>query len=601
LLSFLYALEAGTLLKFVFDICHYMLQNQTIKFIFKQLRLYWRETLLGTFLLVLTNLIGVFIPLKIEAAVNFILKNGVGNTGLWKLLAFIAGLAVAMAIIRTFSRIVLFGIGRQVESNEKQEFYDHLLKLDILYFNTQRIGDLISRATSDIQSVRQMMGFGLLNVINIFWVYSLTLPVMVSKNASLTFWILIGYLPILLFVRHLSNKLKTQQQIAQEKLGDLSSFIEEDINGIQVIKAYSQENREIERFGAINNDYLKISIERAQWQGLIWPVMELAGRISFFVLLVYANRGALSAGTVAAFLIYLERLVFPTAIIGWLITIFQRGSVSVARIQEIFDQVPKIVDSSTQKLQITQGTVEVKDLQFNYNSHEQTLKGLSLKIEPGQFVGIVGVIGSGKSTLAQALVRLINIPAGTIFIDGQDITAITKDSLRCQVGLVPQESFLFNTTIAENIGFPGQYTIQQIQEAARLAQIHDEIVGFTEGYETIVGEKGVSLSGGQAQRIALARALINEPKILILDDSIASVDNEIGLKILEAFREKFKKQTLLLITHRISTLKEADIIYVIDNGQCIGSGKHSNLLRNNPIYQKLWKKQKLAGQVVETV
>ena len=577
-----------------------MLQNQTFKFIFVQLRKYWLETLAGTVLLIATNAIWYFITIKINGTVDLLVKNKIGlSNSFWWALGIIGVAALLMAFIRTSSRIVLFGIGRQVESDQRTAFYNHLLKLDLLYFNTQKIGDLISRSTSDIQAIRQMMGFGILNIINIVWVYAFTLPLMLKLNAQITFWILIGYLPILAFVRYLSLKLKTDQQLAQEKLGALSSFIEEDINGIQVIKAYSQEEREIERFKIINDSYLNTATSLAQWRGLIWPIMEFAGRISFFVLVFYINQGKISAGQIAAFLLCLERLVFPTAIIGWLITIFQRGSVSVQRIQEVFQENPQIKEIPQAKaLKVDKGEIEIKDLSFKYEAKsDNILQNLSLKLEPKQFIGVVGLIGSGKSTLCSALLRLIDIPENCIFIDGQDITKISIGSLREQISLIPQETFLFNSTISDNIGFAGNYTQAEIESAAKLAQIHPEIINFKEAYQTMVGEKGVSVSGGQAQRIALARALITKPKVLILDDSIASVDNEIGLQILNAVRQEFQDLTLVLITHRISSLKDADQIFVIDKGSCVGHGKHSNLLRHNIIYKKLWKKQKLASEI----
>jgi ATP-binding cassette subfamily B multidrug efflux pump len=575
-----------------------MTQKEVFKFVFVQIRRYSKEIIFGTILLVITNAIGTWIPLKIKDTVDYFVQHDLNMNGkLWLSLLSIAGLALLMAFIRTASRVVLFGVGRQIESDEKQAFYDHLLKLDLSYISSQRIGDLISRATNDIQAIRQMMGFGLLNIINIVWVYSLTLPLMVSLNASLTFWVLVGYIPVFIFVRHLSMKLKTEQEVAQQELGNLSSFIEEDLNGVQVIKAYSQEDREIGRFKKINNDYLKVSTELAQWRGLIWPAMQMAQGISFFVLLLYANKGSLTPGTIAAFLIYIERLVFPTAIMGWLITIFQRGSVSIGRVQEIYKEQPLIVNKTGQELEIKEGKVEAKKLNFAYATSQSILKDLSFQIDGGKFIGIVGVIGSGKSTICQALLRLININANELFVDEQDLTQVTLQSLRREISLVPQETFLFNASIKENIAFSGSYTDAEIEDVAKLAQIHDEIVSFHEGYNTIVGEKGVSLSGGQAQRIALARAILAKPKVLILDDSIASVDNEVGLKILDSVRERFQNLTLILVTHRISALKSADQIYVIDQGSCVGNGKHATLLRSNSTYQKLWKKQQLVSQV----
>ncbi|HEY9886456.1 MAG TPA: ABC transporter transmembrane domain-containing protein, partial [Vampirovibrionales bacterium] len=262
----------------------------TIKFFLEKLAIYKKHVIGGTILLILTNAIGVYIPIKIKVIVDSLTLNGlIVDSSSWFAVGEITLCAILMAIIRTGSRVVLFGVGRRIEAEEKQKFYEHLLSLDIGYFSTQRVGDLISRATSDIQALRQMMGFGMLNIINIVWVYGLTMPLMFSLNWKLTAWVIVGYIPILYFVRLLSYKLKAQQQEAQEELGTLSSFIEEDIAGIQVIKSYSQEKRELQRFNKINDKYLAISAQLARWRGIIWPIMELAKGISFFVVLLYAN------------------------------------------------------------------------------------------------------------------------------------------------------------------------------------------------------------------------------------------------------------------------------------------------------------------------
>ncbi len=569
----------------------------SVKFFFDQVKLYAKEISWGTFLLILTNGLGVYIPLLIKSIIDNLIKNNLKvDPNIVFNLTLVIVLALLMAGIRTASRLVLFGIGRRVESEQKQSFYEHLLKLDISYFNTQRIGDLISRATNDILAIRQMMGFGLLNIVNIVWVYLLTLPIMFKLNAPLTFFILLGYLPIFLLVRHLSLQLKTKQTEAQEQLGSLSSFIEEDLNGIQVIKSYSQEKREIQRFEKVNNQYLNTSTELARWRGIIWPIMELARGISFFILLFYVSKGLLSPGTIAAFLIYLERLLFPTAIMGWLITIFQRGGVSVQRIQEVFDEKPHIVDTSANadSISVKEANIKINNLDFQFPATEQkALDNLSLEIKGGQFVGIVGLIGSGKSTLADALMRLINIKPNSIFIDGQDTHNYSLSSLRDSVALVPQETFLFNKSIKDNILLGSGASEEEVIKAAQIAQIHPEIIQMPKAYDTLVGEKGVSLSGGQAQRIALARAIIKKPRILILDDALSSIDNEIGLKILNELQEHLKEQkhTLILITHRISSLRQAEQIYIIDKGACIESGSSDYLLENSKIYQKLWKKQ----------
>jgi len=569
-------------------------KSPTLRFIFQQLKQYKKEIALGVLLLIITNILGITIPIKIKDIIDQLVSGElrIDYQSLREPLLFILMLAISMALVRISSRVCIFGIGRKVESEQKQAFYQHLLSLDYLYFNTQRIGDLISRATSDIQAIRQMMGFGLLNVVNIVWVYAFTLPVMISLNPSLTCLLLLGYAPVLFAVYRLSFRLKHLQQRSQEKLGDLSSFIEEDINGIQIIKAYSQEKREIQRFKQINSDYVTISTELAKARVLIWPVLGITRAISFFLLIVYVALGWLTPGATAAFLLYMERLVFPTAIMGWLITIFQRGSVSVGRLEEVYSQNSCINDSCDQELLVKEGEIEFRNLSFAYQvGQHDVLRNLSFVAPGGKFVGVVGMIASGKSTLCLNLMRVVDTPADSVFIDGQDITGCSLQSLRREVSFLPQESFLFNATVLENITLFGGGDIdsQKTIDICKLCQIHDEIVNLKDGYQTVVGEKGVSLSGGQAQRIALARSLMLSPQILILDDALASIDNETALQILKAIRDKFHNLTLILLTHRISSLKEADEILLLHQGQCIDHGSHQQLLDNNAIYQKLWK------------
>ncbi|MDX1918902.1 MAG: ABC transporter ATP-binding protein [Candidatus Caenarcaniphilales bacterium] len=561
----------------------------TLRYIFDKIHQYWKLTLFGTILLIFTNWIGIIIPMEVKSLVDK-LNHDRNQSDFWISISYIVGLALVMAVIRTGSRITIFGIGRRVESSEKQHFFEHLLKLDLIYFNTQRIGDLISRATSDIQAIRQMMGFGLLNIINIVWIYSFTLPLMFSLNSALTIYVLLGYAPVLWFVKSLSDKLKTLQHKNQEELGNLSSFIQEDLSGIQVIQAYSQSKREIKRFTEINEDYRSISADLARWRSLIWPAMSLARGISLVILVAFATSGKLSPGTITAFVICLERLVFPTAIMGWLITIFQRGSISVARVYEIYNEKPKILSLEQAQLNLPIRHIKVHNLNLGYDG-ELILKNLSLEIETGQFIGIVGLIGSGKSTFANSLVRVLNTPPGTIFFDQTDITQVSLKELRDQAMLVPQETFLFNASIYENLSLGGDYSRESVIDAARLCQLDQEIEDLPKGYDTVIGEREISLSGGQAQRVALARALIRKPPILLLDDAISSVDNEVGTKILESVRARYIDQTLVLITHRLSSLKAADRIYVFHGGSCIGADTHARLLSSNETYQKLWQIQ----------
>lgn len=568
----------------------------TYQFIWQYLKRYKREAIIGVLFLIITNIMGTLFPLYIKSAVD---KFSSGEIK-WSVDLFVGlGLIVCfMATTRVCSRICLFGIGRQVELDEKQKFYKHILQLDYLYFNTQRIGDLISRSTSDVQAIRQMMGFGLLNVINIVWAYGLTLPILFSLNASLTMWLVVGYAPILFAAKLLSNKIKKLQQSNQEKLGHMSSFIEEDLNGIQVIKAYTQENREIQRFKAINADYLQTAQDLAQIKSLVWPILNLTRLVSFIVVISYATQNLLTAGTIAALLIYLERLVFPTAIMGWLITIMQRGAISVSRLSEIYQQSSHI---STQgdSHKPEKFHLSVRDLSYSYggelslyehqtqNNDNWSLTKVSLDIPEGSFTGITGMIGSGKTTLAMLSTRILNNPSDSIYLGGVDINVLPMELLRQHIRLVPQTPYLFNMTVRENLTMLSPISDKEIYKVCEICQIDEEIEALPEGLDTIIGEKGLNLSGGQAQRISLARALLQGPSILILDHTLSSVDNETAQKILSQIRTVYSGMSIVLITHRISSLQEADNIYVMHQGQINCSGRHIDLLEKEHQYQKL--------------
>ena len=578
----------------------------TLKFIFTQLKTVKSDLCWGISLLILTNLIGIIIPIKIKQVVDLLIqKNFSLSKEFWLLTAFILGLALLMALVRIGSRVFIFGIGRKLESKEKQRFFEHLLTLDYQYFTRQKTGDLISRATNDIQAIRQMMGFGILNIINIIWVYAFTLPLMFSLSLSVSFFVILCYLPILAFVYYLSFRLKTLQEQSQTQIGELSSFLEEDLSGIQVIKSYSQEAREIFQFKSLNQIYLKISLELAKWRSIIWPVLDLAKGVSFFVLLYFTAFQNLSAGTIAALLVCIERLVFPTTIMGWLITIFQKGSVSIERVRAIYrvsslETQEHELSEKKSKLVIKSNNLKIKKFSFSFGEQKsQVFKDLSLELPADlNFVGIVGSIGSGKSTLTYCLLRLLAIEQKKIFVSEQDLRDCELFSLREEISLVPQEPFLFNCSIEDNLSLFSELSSEEslktkIAKVSQICEIEAEIAQMRNGLKTIVGEKGVSLSGGQAQRISLARALLLKPraKILILDDSLSSIDNEVALKILCNLRKYLAKQAekclLILITHRLSLLREAELIYLLSEGKLKEQGSHKELLERSEEYQKL--------------
>ncbi len=567
------------------------LDSRTLKYIWSKVKLYRRDLSIGVVLLVLTNALGTYLAWAMKDIVEGISKGQLEPV--WKNIIIVLLATIIMAFIRTSSRVVLFGIGRRVEIDEKRDFFTHLLALDLTFFSAHRTGDLISRSTNDIQALRQMLGFGLLNLINLVWVYTLTIPLMLSLSWQLTVLVLLGYLPILFLVKTLSGRLEKYQKIAQETLGELSSFIEEDLNGIQVIKSYAQEWREKQIFLRLNDLYREVSTKLSQWRSLIWPLMELAEGISYFILVYYASQQALNIGTIASFLICLERLVFPMAITGWLVTIFQRGSVSIKRLDLVYEAKPSpALAGGTESIDFREPSLEAKKLNVTYNAgNDLVLQDLNFKLPKRGFVGIVGRIASGKSTLAKSILRLLEAESGELLLGGKNVLSLAEEPLRRALAYVPQEPFLFNRTVGENVSFGRGFSQEEIERVCTLCQIHPEIEHLNHGYATPVGERGVSLSGGQGQRLTLARALIGQPSLLVLDDALSSIDNQVALEILDGLREEMKGGLLILATHRLEALRQADQILVLKAGQLVACGKHSELLESSGDYRRLAKEE----------
>jgi ATP-binding cassette subfamily B multidrug efflux pump len=515
---------------------------------------------------------------------------------------WIFGLATVMWGMRILSRIWLFGVGRLVEFDLKQRIFSHLLTMEPAYFAENTVGDLISRATSDVDNIRRLLGFAVLSLANTIFAYALTLPVMLSIDVRLTV-VAIAIYPLMFFMVHLfSDRLRNQQLDVQQRTSDLSDLIQEDISGIALIKIYAQEDNERLAFADRNRDLLKANLALARTRTTLFPLLGGLASISLLVLLALGAgeiaSGRISIGDFLAMLLYVERLVFPTALLGFTITAYQRGEVSIDRVEYILAEQPK-VDDAPDAVHLprseVQGWLCADQLSFTYPGASQpALDSISFKIRPGETVAIVGPIGSGKSTLANALPRLLDIAPGQIYLDGYDITQIYLRDLRGAIAYVPQESFLFSTTIKNNIRYGNPKAEQdEVESSAKQSQIHPEILNFPQQYKTIVGERGITLSGGQRQRIALARALLIDAPVLILDDALSSVDNQTATEILTNLREGTQRKTVLFITHQLSAAAMSDRILVMDGGRIVQSGHHSDLLAQPGLYQTLWEQQKL--------
>ncbi|MBE8968649.1 ABC transporter ATP-binding protein [Nostocales cyanobacterium LEGE 12452] len=573
-----------------------MAKSRRIAKLSAYLRPHWREASLGILALLSVNALGVYIPWLIRAGVDKLSTTFSWNQILHYVVVIVL-LSSAMWLMRMASRIWLFGVGRQVEFDLKQRIFEHLLKLEPGYFASNTAGDLISRATSDVDNIKRLLGFAVLSLANTMFAYALTLPVMLAISVDLTLAALAVYPFMLLLVSLFSDRLRKQQAAVQEQLSDISELIQEDISGIALIKIYAQEANERRAFAKKNQQLLTANLELAKIRNTLFPLIGGLANISSLVIIwlgaARMSAGTLQVGDFLALLIYVERLVFPTALLGFTITAYQRGEVSIDRLEAILSVTPKIKDEADAiHLPVAElkGEVTAKNLTYSYpGSTTPALTDVNFTIAPGETVAIVGAIGSGKSTLANALPRLLDIESGQLFLDGVDITKIALTDLRGAIAYVPQDSFLFSTTIKNNIRYGDPVSEQQhVESVAKLAQIESEIQNFPQQYETIVGERGINLSGGQRQRTALARAMLVNAPVLILDDALSSVDNQTATKILKNLSSGTERKTVIFITHQLSAAAAADRIFVMEKGKIVQVGNHLELLQQQGLYRTLW-------------
>ncbi|MBD2187827.1 ABC transporter ATP-binding protein [Pseudanabaena mucicola] len=567
------------------------------------LRPYWGDLAIGTVALLLANMLGTYIPWLIREAVDDLEVFEISEfPELMRYVWLIIGMSSLMWVIRMASRVWIFGIGRKVEFSLKQQIFEHLLKLPPSYFANNSAGETISIVTSDVENIRRLLGFALLSIINSVFVYGLTLPAMLVIDPMLTVLAISVYPIMLVIVQNFSGQLRDEQLQVQEELSQVSSLLQEDLNGMALIKTYAQEENELHAFSKLNDRLLDANLRMAKSRNILFPLLGGIASISFLVLVWFGGEKLASPtntdfkiGDLLSLIIYVERLIFPTAILGFVMVTYQRGLVSINRIQNILDIPPAIVDTAdaiTLPKEAVRGKIEARDLTFSYEQSTQpALNHINFTINPSETIAILGPVGSGKSTLASALMRLVQVPANQIFIDGIDITKMRIEDLRAIISFVPQDSFLFSATIRDNIryGKPQAYE-HEVENFANKARIESEILKFPKQYDTLVGERGITLSGGQRQRTALARALLVDTPILVLDDALSSVDNQTATGILGNLPQN---KTVLFITHNLSAASTCDRIILMDAGKVVQVGNHAELLAESPLYQKLWNQHKL--------
>ena len=556
-----------------------------------------RIVLMGAVSLVVVNLLGVSLPLIVRNAVDA-LHGGFALSDVLQKAGLIIALATVMGLVRLWSRILVFGVGRQVEADLKQRIFDHLLLQEPGWVQSTGSGEVISRATSDVENVRRLLGFAVLSLTNTALAYALTLPAMLAIDPLLTLAAVGLYPLMLLVVRLFGGRMMKQQRRQQEALAQLSDLIQEDLSGIGAIKIYGQELMEQEAFEGRNRHYRDAALRLGRTRATLFPLLEGIASVSLLLLLAIGSgqieSGRLTIGDLVALILFVERLVFPTALLGFTLNSFQTGQVSLDRIEALL-QRESLVESPPEPIapvQPARGVIEARDLTVRYpGAARPSLDGLSFRIEAGELVAVVGPVGCGKTTLARALGRMVVVDPDQLFFDGIDITRLALEDLRRQVALVPQEGFLFTASLADNLryGEPGA-PIERVEEASRQARLEADVKGFPDGYDTLVGERGITLSGGQRQRTALGRALLMEAPLLVLDDALASVDNNTAAGILAEVRLQ-RSRTVLMISHQLSAAAACDRILVLEEGRLVQEGHHRDLLAVAGPYRRLWERE----------
>ncbi len=520
------------------------------------------------------------------------------------------GLIVVMlgaAVVRVLSRVVVFNAGRDAEYELRAAFDEKLLALGPSFYRRMSTGEIMSRVTNDLAQVRLLLGFGVLNVINTVFALVSALAVTIPISGRLTLAAL-APLPLLLLVsRRLSHEFYTRTRDAQAAIGKMSARVQTSIAGVRVIRSFSLEEAELKAFDRTNDAYLERSLALARLRGSLGPIMQITIAVGILVVFWYGGllvlRHELDAGGFLTFNRALSRLTWPLLSLGFVLGLVQRGRAAYDRLRDVYVAEPDIVDGPAPAPRAISGHLEVRNLTFAYGTN-QVLRGVDLTLEPGRSLAIVGRTGSGKSTLAVLLARLQPTPRGCVFLDGTDVCDLPLAVVRGAVGYAQQSAFLFSTTAARNIGFPlddpdSPESFERIKHAAAEARVHDEITSLPDGYDTVVGERGVQLSGGQKQRVALAMAFVSDPRILILDDPLSAVDARTERGILEAIDRQRAQRSVLLVTHRVAAAARCDHIVVLDAGRILEQGTHAELCARGGLYAAFAEEQRIEHELEE--
>lgn len=554
--------------------------------------------------LLIQNVAQGFIPHYLGMAADDI-NHGVNREKLLFYTTVILALSGTRAIFLFLTRWKVIGISRAIEFDLRNDLFRHLEGLAYPYYQRTRTGDIMARATNDLNAVRNLLGPGIMYSANTIVGTAVMLGFLLRISPRLTLY---TYLPLpvaSILIQYFGRKIHERFERIQAMFSDISSRVQENFSGIRIVKAFAQEEAQVTAFEADNQEYVNRSLPLARLMGMLWPALEFVLGIATVLVLWLGGRevlhGGITVGQFVAFTLYIIQLTWPIIALGWVINVFNRGTASLARINEIFAEKPEIIDAlvSPEAPRNIEGDIEFRDLNFSYNG-TRVLKDINLRIPAGSSLAIVGPTGSGKSTLVNLIPRIYDAEPGLVLLDGKPIREFPLAELRRNIGFVPQETFLFSDTIRENIAFGAEHaTDSQIEMAAEGASIAVDIDSFPERYQTAVGERGITLSGGQKQRTAIARAIVRDPRILVLDDALSSVDTYTEEKILDHLREVMRGRTTVFISHRVSTVRNADRIAVLHGGSIVELGTHEELLERNGYYTDLYNKQLLEEELAQ--
>jgi ATP-binding cassette, subfamily B, multidrug efflux pump len=589
------------------------------------LKRYRRGLIWGGLCVLLTNGIAVRYPLVLRRATDDLVHTGVTSNKLLYYASLIIGVFVAKGIFQFLTRWIVIGISRDIEFDLRNDLFAHLERLSYSFYQRNRTGDIMAKATNDLSAVRNLLGPAIMYSANTIVFTAFALFYMLRISPKLT---LFAFLPLPIasvVIQYFGRRIHERFERIQAMFSDISARAQENFSGARVIRAYVQEEAEIAAFENANEEYIRRSLKLVRLMGMLWPTLELMLGIAVMIVLWLGGRqvilGRMSPGDFVAFNTYMVQLTWPVIALGWVINIFQRGTASLARINEIFLEKPEIADdrelspvapqsqlamadtadipTNGDQRQELRGEIEFCNLNFGYNG-VPVLNEVNLRIPAGSSLAIVGPTGCGKTTLVSLIARIYDAEPGAVLIDGRPIREFPLETLRRNIGFVPQETFLFSLTVRENIALGrGDASLEEIKAAAEAANIAQDIEGFPESYNTTVGERGITLSGGQKQRTAIARALLRSPRILVLDDALSSVDTHTEDKILNHLREIMHGRTTIFISHRVSTVRNADRIAVLYQGRIVELGTHDELIARNGYYTELYNKQLLEEELAE--